>query len=218
MGGHAPILEPDPQSVSDDEQISSPRAAENEDGRPQAIPGARLPDEPGAAWAAFVLFRSLGPKRSFSEVSRRLFQGRRGRKRGEKPVGRVRAWAARFSWGVRARAWDDHQDEVYRLASDERLKQMAERHIAVAVAAQEMIAARLLRLTDADVDRMSPEGLVYVFVQAARLERTARGMPTSVKKVAPEHRGDPELPFEPTLVVERDAEAGEGGSEGRWKA
>jgi hypothetical protein len=186
----------------DEQPTFPPYQAEEE--RAAVAPGARLPEEPDRPWAAFKCFRDLGQNRSLSEVNRRFYGAKKGQKRDEKPCGRIREWRRRFRWAARARAWDDAQDAFYRQASAEKLKEMAARHVAVAQALQERVAQRLARLTDQDLDRMSPEGLMYIFTQAARLERTARGVPTSVKKVIHENRGEPDPPFEPTLRVTRD--------------
>ena len=71
-----------------------------------------LKGEPAKAYAAFCVYRDMGPGRSFEQAGRVVHGARTGRKRGA--TGRLREWAATYSWAARAQAWDERQDAIRR--------------------------------------------------------------------------------------------------------
>ncbi len=100
----------------------------------------RQPGESEKAYAAFVVYRDLGPGRTFEEAARLVYpsrdrvtagqaEGERGATVGQRsgntkraPSGRVRAWASSWDWQWRAAAWDLHNENF----AEEALK----RHLA----------------------------------------------------------------------------------------
>jgi hypothetical protein len=79
-------------------------------------PWERQADESDRAFAAFVVYRDLGGRRSLDEVCRRLYpRSQTGRKRAA--TGRVQLWSTRHRWVARARAWDAERDRLSRQAA-----------------------------------------------------------------------------------------------------
>jgi hypothetical protein len=148
----------------------------------------QLPGESSKAYAAFCLYRDRGPRRSVDEASR-LYHGRgaddqaragSGPKRGAS--GSVRRWAERWNWPGRVRAWDKENERVKRRKQVEAVEEMAERHAREALMLQNKAVERLRLLRP---EELKPRETLAFLVEAARLERLARGEPT--ERVAEEH-------------------------------
>jgi len=70
---------------------------------------SKQPGETGPAWAAFILYRDMGPSRSHVRTTEAL-----GRPPGY--VGMLTKWSRINGWVERVNAWDSHQDDVARAA------------------------------------------------------------------------------------------------------
>src|SRR5262245_12181395 len=82
-----------------------------------AAPWERWPGESAKAYAAFCLFRDLGPGRSLDAASRSyhhpgLEAQQPPRRRLPRASGTIRRWAHRWSWLDRARAWDQETERL----------------------------------------------------------------------------------------------------------
>jgi hypothetical protein len=141
------------------------------------LPYERQPGETAKAYAAFQVYRDLGIKRSVDEVGKRLYGTQKGRKRGT--TGRLRAWFTTWRWEERAAAWDDHLDQEARKAQEDARRSMAERHATMATSLQLKALERLQKMKPEELD--ASEVLRYL-VEAAKLERLARGEPTEVSE------------------------------------
>jgi hypothetical protein len=153
-----------------------------------AAAGEPLPGESAKAYAAFCLYRDLGPRRSVEEASR-LYHGTQprdgtGPKAGRKPgaSGLIRRWAQRWDWRARAAAWDLEGERVKRRRQVEAVEEMAERHAKEALMLQNKAVERLRQLRP---EELKPRETLAFLVEAAKLERLARGEPT--ERVAEEH-------------------------------
>src|SRR5262245_50270979 len=104
------------------------------------FPWERQPGESATAFAAFVIFRDLGPRRSLDEASR-IYH----RKPGQEPEqnqtgpkkrksGQIRLWYQRWRWRARAEAYDAELDRQQRAAQEAVRREMAQRHAREAVA------------------------------------------------------------------------------------
>ena len=153
-----------------------------------AAPWDQLPGESSKAYAAFGIFRDLGPRRSLNEASR-VYYGQAppaenttatGRRR--KASGQVRLWAERWNWPARARLWDQELERVKRMKQLEAVDEMAERHAKEALMLQNKAVERLRQLRP---EELKPRDTLDFLVEAAKLERLARGEPT--ERVAEEH-------------------------------
>ncbi len=144
------------------------------------LPWERQPTESAIAFAAFVIFRDLGPRRSLDAASRLHH-----RKPGQEPdqpqtgtkkrkSGQVRLWYKSWNWRARAEAYDAELDRRHRAARETALREMAERHAREAVALQEKALRRLQQMQP---EELSPVQVLDYFIQAAKLERLSRGEP-----------------------------------------
>lgn len=69
-------------------------------------PWAQLDNEPGVAYAAFLIYRNLGPQRSIVEAYRQYT----GDAEHTQPSGRWNHYSRDYAWQERARAYDRHLD------------------------------------------------------------------------------------------------------------
>jgi hypothetical protein len=154
-----------------------------------SAPWEQLPGESAKAYTAFGLYRDQGPRRSLEEASRAYHRRSApavnttgtGRRRGAS--GQIRRWAQRWNWSARARAWDQELERVKWSKQVEASAEMAERHAKEALMLQNKAVERLRLLQPQE---LGPREILSYLVEAAKLERLARGEPT--ERVAEEHR------------------------------
>jgi hypothetical protein len=152
-----------------------------------AAPWERWPGESAKAYVAFCLFRDLGPRRSLDAASRRYHHP--GPEAPPPPGGRlprasgtIRRWAQRWSWVERARAWDQETERLQQVEHLAAIQEMAQRHAKEALLMQNKAIERLRQLRPEELG--ARETLAFL-VEAAKLERLARGEPT--ERVTQEH-------------------------------
>jgi hypothetical protein len=132
----------------------------------------RQPGESARAFAAFCCYRDLGPRRSLREACRRFYDGETPGK-----VRQLERWSAAWGWGGRAAAWDEELDRQARETQERERRGMAERHARLAVACQDKALARLGAMRP---EELGPAEVLRYLVEAAKLERAARGEPETV--------------------------------------
>jgi hypothetical protein len=137
------------------------------------VPYERQPGESAKAYAAFTAFRDLGPGRSVLKAYRQ----ETGKEPARQPSGTWIGWAARWHWHDRAEAWDAELDRQNRAAQEEARRQMGERHAKEAMGLQKKALERLEQLCPAE---LSAGDVLRYFVEAAKLERLARGAPETI--------------------------------------
>ena len=132
----------------------------------------RQPGESSRAYAAFCIYRDLGPARSLDKA---LAQANK------KPSNRRHwaRWMERYRWLERAQAYDDYIERIKREEQEKEILDMAQRHARLAVAFQQKIAERLM---DLDPKELSPRDLSVWLDVATKLERLSRGEPTEIGK------------------------------------
>jgi hypothetical protein len=152
-------------------------------------PWEQLPGESSKAYAAFCLYQNLGSRRSIEEASR-VYHGQSGQPGNKTAAGRrrcasgqIRLWAERWNWSARARAWDQELERLKWSKQVEALSEMAERHAREALMLQNKAVERLRQLRP---EELGPRETLSYLIEAAKLERLARGEPT--ERVAEEHR------------------------------
>jgi hypothetical protein len=153
------------------------------------LPWEQLPGESSKAYAAFCLYRDQGLSRSMEATSRVYHshsaqlgsETATGRRRGAS--GQIRLWAERWNWSARARAWDQELERVKWSKQVEASAEMAERHAKEALMLQNKAVERLRLLRP---EELGPRETLSYLIEAAKLERLARGEPT--ERVAEEHR------------------------------
>jgi len=88
---------------------------------PQRQPWEKLPEETPSAYTAFCIYRDLGRSRSLDQVALQISEKAKTRNRPK--TGHITLWSRDNRWKERALAWDTYQDETYRQAKEEELRQ-----------------------------------------------------------------------------------------------
>jgi hypothetical protein len=149
-------------------------------------PWEPLPGESSKAYQAFCLYRDLGPGRSLDQASRdyhrRPDEPGSGNQRKPRASGTIRGWALRWNWPGRAQAWDRELERVHYEKQKAANAEMGERQIREAMMLQQKAVETLRLLRPED---LGPRDVLHYLVEAAKLERLARGEPT--ERVAEEH-------------------------------
>jgi hypothetical protein len=140
--------------------------------RPAAIeyeaaqPWDRQPGEGGRAFAAFRIYRDLGPvDRSLALVAQAT----------GKSLTWMKEWSRRNRWVGRAAAWDAENQRLSRAQHTKGLEEMARRQALIGQLAQQRAWQRLTAMTDEDVMAMSPSEAVRLIESGVRIERLSRG-------------------------------------------
>lgn len=146
-------------------------------------PWEQQPGESAKAFAAFCVYRDLGPERSLSKVAAQL----------NKSMKLMGDWSGEHRWVERSEAWDRHLDKAARAAQVKRAQKMAERQAALGERMQEVAARKVQALLDAtdhskvgiDAAQAAMAGLsvsdtLRLAAEGAKLERVALGEPGEV--------------------------------------
>jgi hypothetical protein len=141
-------------------------------------PWEQQPGEPSRWYARFERFRLAGPSRSLlgAVKSERQENG----KRSTRSV--PQAWAKatqQWRWRERAEAWDVHERRQARAAHAQQIEEMNRRHVQEARGLQ---SAAIGRLKSLNLEQLSPSEMLRFLVAAAKLERTALGVPESIEE------------------------------------
>jgi len=131
----------------------------------------RQKDESSKAYAAFCIYRDMGPDRSIEKVYEK--RSRRG------PLSRLKNWSVKHNWVERAKAYDDYLERKKREEKEKAILEMAERHARLAMAFQQRVAQRLQEIDPAE---LSPADMAKWLDIATKLERLSRGEPTEIEK------------------------------------
>ena len=138
-------------------------------------------DETSKAFAAFVAYRDLGPKRSTALVVQELGKSR----------ALISRWSARHEWVERATAFEERVDGARQGTYLDEISKMAERHARYAQSGLEALMApirelqRRIALEKIDFTKIDDEQLLTIsrlsaaaLANVANLERLTRGLPT----------------------------------------
>lgn len=131
----------------------------------------RQKGESSKAYAAFCVYRDLGPDRSIEKARQTMPKTR--------PKSWLVCWSTKYNWVARAAAYDDYLDRKKRLEREKAIMDMMERHARLAVAFQQRIAQRLQEVDPAE---LSPSDMAKWLDTATKLERLSRGEPTEIGK------------------------------------
>ena len=125
----------------------------------------RQPDERSKAYAAFCVYRDLGPDRSLEKTRQKL----------GKSAGYTRwmhTWSSKYDWVTRAQAYDDYMERLKRAKNEKAILEMVDRHARLAVGFQQRIAQRLAEINPSE---LTPADMARWLEVAAKLERLSRG-------------------------------------------
>ena len=124
-------------------------------------PWERQKDEGEKAYEAFVLYRDMGEKRTFTAVAEKL----------QKSGSLIRRWKDRWEWQERVRAYDNELEKEARAKAVKDRKAMTKRHIDISMQLQRKALEALNKLS---VDAMSPKDIREYIKMATDLERLNR--------------------------------------------
>ncbi len=133
-------------------------------------PWIRKRKETAKSYAAFTLYRDLGPNRSLTRLARAM---------DAKPSYRtwLGLWCRTHDWVARAELWDDHKDEQRRKAGLNEARAAGRRYAEAA----DLLAKKALEQIEQEGDH-EPKDLAHlarVLEGASRVGSLARGQPTS---------------------------------------
>ena len=89
-------------------------------------PWERQNGEGEKAFAAFVIYRDMGRERTVTAVAKQLSKSRQ----------LVERWKERWNWQERVRAYDNELEKEAKAAAVKATREMAERHIRIAMQLQ----------------------------------------------------------------------------------
>ena len=148
-------------------------------------PWERQSSDTPKSWAAFGVYRDLGPSRTLAAAAAEL----------NRSVALLADWSRAYSWVARAAAWDGEQDRLRTVAMQREVIAMAQRHARQAQRAQDAgmvpIDALMEKITEAggleNVKNLRIPELIKLSQDAIRslpasmqAERLARGEPTEI--------------------------------------
>ena len=160
----------------------------------QAHPFEQQPGEPSRAYAAFVLYRDLGPKRTLDEASRLHHtakvrdaeQTQNGPPR--RSSGQIRLWADRWAWRERVKAWDAELDRQAReTVAREMLAKKAQtiRDLDMMKGLAKKKYLELVRKVNTSADAIDEMPLMearMLYMEAEKLSRLLLGEPTDISE------------------------------------
>lgn len=123
----------------------------------------RLEEESHSKFDLFKTYRDLGPTRTVAQVARDLNKSR--------PL--LATYSSRYSWVLRAAAWDAEQDRLDQQWMAEERKKAAKRHVRQA---QSLASKWITRLQTLDPSELSPGEVIRYAEIATKMERDALRM------------------------------------------
>jgi hypothetical protein len=170
-------------------------------------PWDRQRGESARAYAAFCLYRDLGPDRSLAEVTRRaagtqtatIYVLKRGDERScgrKRKSGQVGGWCRKFGWIERCQAWDLYQTAVYKNGLRTDIEQMAERHANQARLLLELqltpiaAAAKSIGRRRYDLAQMSFSQIHRLLVRVGKVSAALNACERRARRVEPDNRKD----------------------------
>lgn len=128
----------------------------------------KQPGETARAFAAFQIYRDLGPSRTLVKVCEAL----------DKPVHyrvQLGTWSTKYEWVKRSEEFDTYTDKLRLQAMEEEIKAMVKRQTHNAMLMQEK-ALEYLRTRG--FPKATLRDVVALMIEGAKLERLNRGEPT----------------------------------------
>jgi hypothetical protein len=123
-----------------------------------------------------VHYRDLGPGRGVVEAYRQA----KGKPSARQAAGTWNAWAARWHWAERGRAYDVHMDREALAARAELVRRLQEKHkLQLCYLFNQAIKAA----QQLDFERLSPDQVLRWTERLIVLERLVHGQPVSVEQL-----------------------------------
>lgn len=124
-------------------------------------PWERQPEETEKAYEAFLVYKNLGPGRTFTAVSRRL----------QKSGTLIQRWKNRYNWEQRAAAFDRENERKEQQSIQKARAQMVKRHIKLGLAVQ---GKAIKALEAMDPDELKPGDIRDFLRFGVSLEKETR--------------------------------------------
>lgn len=136
-----------------------------------------LENETPRAFAAFNVYKKLGPTRSLAKTVP-SFYGEEFKGSAAK-VRQLAKWSSpgKYSWVERATLWDEEQDGLDTIARKEAVKEMGKRHASQALLLQQKSLSKIQEIDPAD---LTPKDALEYLKVATDLERKSRGAPDQI--------------------------------------
>lgn len=153
------------------------------------LPWERRSDEGTKAFAAFIVYRDLGPRRTLRQAALAHYQIAEDDLKASSKKRVVEGWSSRHQWRARAEEWDNY---VRHETEEKELKAIADmrvRHASLMTVMQSKMVTYLNGLTDDVIKRMSPDVAMRALDLAIKNERIARGVPDTVTALTNVHGG-----------------------------
>ncbi|TAM68311.1 MAG: hypothetical protein EPN50_05040 [Chloroflexota bacterium] len=136
------------------------------------------PGESSPAFAAFVMYRDLGPGRSITKTAEALGRNRT----------LIGDWSSRWRWQERIAAWDGELSRRTLDAEADERRAMVKLHARTARAVVNVVARRVLGdeargIQAIDPNTLGPQDLARLLDVAVKVERLSRGAPTESVEV-----------------------------------
>ncbi|HJY88000.1 MAG TPA: hypothetical protein VKE24_14290 [Candidatus Acidoferrales bacterium] len=144
----------------------------------QSEPWDRQPGEPNLWYSRFERYRLAGPSRSLlGTLNSEMLE--KGLPRKAKVPGAWNRACERWHWRERAEGWDEHERHKAQIVRARDVEEMNRRHIQEAQALQNKALQRLKALA---VEDLSAADVLRYFMEATKLERSARGEPETIEE------------------------------------
>lgn len=141
-------------------------------------PWEKDPEETANNYAAFILYRDLGHRRTLRaaaiahyDIAPPDYDPMGGK------IRTIEKWSARFRWVARAEEYDGFMQRLTDADDQHTVREMRKRHALIATAAQSKIVSALNNI---DASKLNLEQLMRVFDLAVKNERLARGVADSI--------------------------------------
>jgi hypothetical protein len=145
----------------------------------------KIPRESFKAWAAFVMFRDLGPERNLPKTVEAL--------NGKPGLSMIETWSAKNHWFARAEAYDIYLDRKRRAARESEQEQAERVERGGALMLERIAMQRINGVGDPLEDgyvpplspaELSPQDTARFFAEGVRIRRLSDGQPTDLLKGA----------------------------------
>ena len=130
----------------------------------------RFDGESAKAYKAFCVYRDMGSTRSLAKTARAM----------NHPPGYKQTlgkWSTKNNWQSRCYDYDEHIEKLARLANEEIINEMINRHAGDAYKIQQIVMEALERIS---LEGAPPRDLIHVWEKAVRAERVSRELPQSI--------------------------------------
>jgi hypothetical protein len=172
------------------------------DDKPQPEAWDRQRGESNLWYARFERYRLAGPSRSLlGTLNSEMIE--KGLLRKTRVPGAWNRAFERWRWRERAEAWDEQERHKLQAARAHDVEEMNRRHIQEAQALQNKALQRLKAL---ELDDLSATDVLRYFVEATKLERSARGQPETIeeRRLTGKSGGAVFFSFEDAVTAEKE--------------